>query len=350
MNRDLVKCKYCGKAVRQDRLEKHERKVHRRRVPVTKYRKKMLWCGSPMVYEDFGEIRQYIDACLEGDESFGEQQKSRRLTSDANLLIGLIDELQKAFPNIEPLPEFPKYRPVPMPTVSKEVEDGDREVAMQKLMKAWKKEESSRKEKYLVAKNLYEEFFKRDFEEIDRINFRKRVLDRLRMQIENNSIEGIIVRDVDWEILPSGTDFLKELIKRYMHIQAKKPERIIDFTRIKQMARLRPDFVYKGINEYDEYYVLCFSGSSVAVLDCPVVGNAIYVIRGDWKKLSRLSKGKLLDTHSSNVQKIVHRGDWFDEVKRTLGNMKIKRRRKDKNSVRRSGRTGKTGCTSEVND
>jgi hypothetical protein len=48
------------------------------------------------------------------------------------------------------------------------------------------------------------------------------------------------------------------------------------------------------------------------------VGNAIYVLGADWKRLSRISKGELL-SGSHVVARVEHRGDWFRKVEWALG-------------------------------
>jgi hypothetical protein len=66
--------------------------------------------------------------------------------------------------------------------------------------------------------------------------------------------------------------------------------------------------------------VVYFEKIKTAVLDCPVKGNAIYIFGKDWKELSSLSKYELLTYHPNKTKRIIHRGDWFEKLKRILQN------------------------------
>ena len=60
------------------------------------------------------------------------------------------------------------------------------------------------------------------------------------------------------------------------------------------------------------------SESGRVVLECPVEGNATYVLSGDWKKMVGHSKFYLRTNFSHNYTKIVHKGDWLARVKTAL--------------------------------
>lgn len=77
---------------------------------------------------------------------------------------------------------------------------------------------------------------------------------------------------------------------------------------------MRPGSIYIGVDEFEGYVVFYFDRTQVAVLECPVVGNAIYVIKSNWETLSRLSKAQLLQRHQREVVRIVHAGEWFPKL------------------------------------
>ena len=60
--------------------------------------------------------------------------------------------------------------------------------------------------------------------------------------------------------------------------------------------------------------VFGFSYTESKLLENPAMGNAIYVLRSNWERLSRLSKDELLgltDELQPEVRRIVHRGEWL---------------------------------------
>ena len=73
---------------------------------------RILWKQRQVEYNDFQEIREYIDTCLEPNtESIF---KSENLTNDANLLLLLIDELEKTIPCSQ-IPDMLEFIPLPLP-------------------------------------------------------------------------------------------------------------------------------------------------------------------------------------------------------------------------------------------
>ena len=88
--------------------------------------------------------------------------------------------------------------------------------------------------------------------------------------------------------------------------------------RIDKALSLRPEQYYVGTDEFEGYIILTFPHTSRALLECPVFGNAIYIITSDWKRLSRMTKQELLAHRSHEVTRIIHKGDWFGRVKREL--------------------------------
>lgn len=49
----------------------------------------------------------------------------------------------------------------------------------------------------------------------------------------------------------------------------------------------------------------------MAICECPFVGNAAYVLNGDWRQLSRLTKRELLER---SQERVVHSGDWKQRI------------------------------------
>ena len=81
---------------------------------------------------------------------------------------------------------------------------------------------------------------------------------------------------------------------------------------------LNPASIYVGIDEFEGYFVFYFPDELTAILECPIVGNAIYIIKGDWQTLSQLNKRELLTDYQMNVRRVIHKGDWFSRLKQKL--------------------------------
>ena len=115
-----------------------------------------------------------------------------------------------------------------------------------------------------------------------------------------------------WTALPTGVQPFAAVLDHFTRIAQSRPERAIDLERLRQIAGLGPDEIWLGRDEFTGYAVFVFRAAGVSVLDCPVYGNAIYVIeREQWEVLARRTKVELLRDHSARVRRIVHRGDWL---------------------------------------
>ena len=66
------------------------------------------------------------------------------------------------------------------------------------------------------------------------------------------------------------------------------------------------------------YWVFVFAHHVVA--ECPLEGNALYVIDGteDWRNLLSRSKQNLRTVAAERIHRIVHTGDWKAKLRRVL--------------------------------
>jgi hypothetical protein len=121
---------------------------------------------------------------------------------------------------------------------------------------------------------------------------------------------------VPWRLLPPGEHPFQEILNHYEVLEKQTPSVRYDRTRLERIYELSPTAWYVGLDEFSGYIVFYFQESQTAVLDNPAWGNAIYVIRGEWESLSRLTKAQLLakHKHTQRVRKIVHSGDWFQRL------------------------------------
>lgn len=121
-----------------------------------------------------------------------------------------------------------------------------------------------------------------------------------------------------WELLPPGKRTRAEVLAYYETLSRQRPDERYDPGRMRRAFSLGPEAWYVSSNEFDGYIVFTFARTDKVLLECPKVGNAIYVLGADWKRLSKMSKSELL-AGSHVVARVEHRGDWFWKVKWALG-------------------------------
>jgi hypothetical protein len=124
--------------------------------------------------------------------------------------------------------------------------------------------------------------------------------------------------NIPWRILPPGEHPFPHILKSCEFIKQSKSTLRIATERLELINSLNPSKIYRGLDEFKGYFVFYFEGSTLAILDCPIVGNAVYVIKGDWKTLSRLAKAELLKEYADDVTRVIHSGDWFVRLSKLI--------------------------------
>ena len=123
--------------------------------------------------------------------------------------------------------------------------------------------------------------------------------------------------DLPWELLPPGQLTREGVRAHYERLARAYPERGYLPERMVEAHSLGPRAWWKGRKGFYGYVVFEFAGTEKVLLECPVYGNAIYVLGGDWRELSRKSKGSVLA--SEGTVRIPHAGDWPGRTKLVLG-------------------------------
>jgi len=148
-------------------------------------------------------------------------------------------------------------------------------------------------------------------------------LEKKRQERSNKekTINSVNIETVNWTLLPVGTDwatfednFNEQLTKSGGNFEQKA----IDETkeRFKCIFELKPKSIYRGFETFSDYFALLFEDTDKVVLESVNYGNAIYIIEGDWKILSRRTKAELKTSNKTKV--IHHRSDWFSKLKNYL--------------------------------
>lgn len=73
----------------------------------------------------------------------------------------------------------------------------------------------------------------------------------------------------------------------------------------------------EGFGGFDAYSIITFAHTNKVLLECPIYGNAAYVINADEEVWREMTKQELAD--SGLAEKISHRGEnWPTKVRRAL--------------------------------
>jgi hypothetical protein len=122
------------------------------------------------------------------------------------------------------------------------------------------------------------------------------------------------VENVSWELLPPGTR-VEEIVSR-MKLRSDQEIRVArDYLSV--LARLHAGLLtyVVGLGGTSRYVGVKLA-SGLVVFENIHYGNAIYIIRGNWEALSKLSRTELLTGHSETIDRILHIGnDWELKLK-----------------------------------
>jgi hypothetical protein len=138
---------------------------------------------------------------------------------------------------------------------------------------------------------------------------------------KKETVNSVNIEKVNWTLLPVGTDwatfednFNEQLTKSGGSFEPKAIDEAKE--RFKCIFELKPKSIYRGFETFSDYFALLFEDTDKVVLESVNYGNAIYIIEGDWKILSRRTKAELKKRNSTKV--IQHRTDWFSKLKNYL--------------------------------
>lgn len=139
----------------------------------------------------------------------------------------------------------------------------------------------------------------------------------------NQVIAGqeIIVNRLPWRILPEGEWLSNVLTGHYKNLSFKNKwqGKKFDENRLMKIeSNLNPTHCYVGEKDFEGYVVYCFDWTDKVVLECPIYGNATYVISGNWQEIASVSKWIARYKHSKQVAAIHHSKLWFEKLKSSL--------------------------------
>ncbi len=146
------------------------------------------------------------------------------------------------------------------------------------------------------------------------------------IQNKNNLIE---TEDMNWEIFPVGEWFenknaTSKLFDYFRNLQNKVKWRnkFFDKSRLDGIyEKLNPQPPIYGKKKFEGYIVYFFDWTDKVILDCPIYGNATYVIKSgkySWQEIAKNSKFEARTEYSEQVAIINHNETWLERLEQNL--------------------------------
>jgi len=139
---------------------------------------------------------------------------------------------------------------------------------------------------------------------------------------DDDDADEIPVGYLPFELLPEDPGGFGNIAS---HLRARAARRAvgtaqpaIDESRLAGIRSLSPDKCYLGSEEWEGYVLFDFIDLEKAILECPVEGNAIYILSGDWREMVAHSKQYLREHHADRLERVFHQGDWLTRVRNAL--------------------------------
>lgn len=210
--------------------------------------------------------------------------------------------------------------------VERELEEVEQEIAPLEIGE----EEAyyARRREYLRARNEYEsrihawEESQENRQEAEAE--RERAVGGMYRKVRRTFESGVNVptKEVHWRFLPPGEVSNEDLLRHYENRQRGNQNVRYDLDRIRKALALGPNERWVEREKLGDYIVFTYPFTSSALMECPIVENAAYVLHSDAERWSGTPKQELIAeaNRGGEVTRIEHRGDdWFEKVKRELG-------------------------------
>lgn len=91
-----------------------------------------------------------------------------------------------------------------------------------------------------------------------------------------------------------------------------------DYKRLNQVQSLGSIEHHMGVKSWRGYVAFEFPHSSKVVLECPLTGNATYVLSGEWRKMISCTKAELRSEYGRRIRRIFHTPGWEEQVRRAI--------------------------------
>lgn len=146
---------------------------------------------------------------------------------------------------------------------------------------------------------------------------RSRVLERIRRGIER-AFKPKPTGVVQWEPLQPGEVKRSDVLRHYERLQREGRIDRFDQERLDKASELPYVEWLVPKSGLHAYSIFTFAHTEKVLLECPIYGNAVYIVDSREDRWLTMSKQELIE--SGEAKKIPHRGEnWHEKVKQELG-------------------------------
>lgn len=133
--------------------------------------------------------------------------------------------------------------------------------------------------------------------------------------LDETGIPQVPDQSVSWDFLPDGTvEEMREAVVKKFGGSAPPQEIEIMIDRLEKVQSLAPEKRLVGSSGLQRYIGYMF-GEDFVAFENPRVGNALYLMYGDWESLSQLSRSQLLASREGDFDRIIHTARWFERLR-----------------------------------
>jgi hypothetical protein len=151
---------------------------------------------------------------------------------------------------------------------------------------------------------------------------RTRAVNRINKAVERAFKPHPTGRRLQWRPARPGSLSVGNIRRYYEERRRHEPGLRYDMDRIEKAYELGPDEPpWEGPDGFEGYIIFTFPGTNKALMECPEIGNAAYVIHKDWETWSQMDKQELMAEaeRGGEVTRIPHLGDdWPVKVRQAL--------------------------------
>lgn len=136
------------------------------------------------------------------------------------------------------------------------------------------------------------------------------------LPISSAGVPEIPTQYFGWEFLPKGTvEEIRAAVEERFGSRATPREVEIMIDRLQKVESLNPVNRMVGETGMQKYIGYQFGDDFVA-FENPRVGNALYLMYGDWDAMSRVSRTELLSgQYGGDFNRIIHSARWFEKLR-----------------------------------
>jgi hypothetical protein len=127
-----------------------------------------------------------------------------------------------------------------------------------------------------------------------------------------------------FELLPPARDGIRNIIERYKK-QSRDHHRSLSGEHMERLeyidsfcSLIGPVEHHIGKKSWKGYVVFVFQHNDRVVLESPQLGNATYLLEGNWREMISATKAELRSEFSHLVERVFHIDSWKDNIRHAL--------------------------------